>query len=93
MYSPELDINDDEEIRDAIEKGRKYKIAAEVWQEFLMNRREEIIRDFESGLFCRGDDFIEKLMELQVMKKYRDMSQMMIDLGEIAERKMSENGE
>ena len=34
------------ELREAVEKGRRYKIAGEVLKEFLDDRRDEIIRAF-----------------------------------------------
>ncbi len=82
---------EESEIREAIEAGRRYKIAAEVWREFLANRREEIVRLFEADTVMSAD--IEaSLAELRVMKKFRDMSWKMIDLGDLAERRLSEIG-
>ena len=81
--------DDEAELREAIEQGRRHKIAAEVLKEFLYSRREEIIREFEGK--CLEDGAVyDKLAELRVMRKYQDMSAKMIALGEIAEERISE---
>ena len=63
--------------------------AAEVFEEFLTNRKAEIIREFEEKYLDDGSVY-DNLAELRVMRKYRDMSAKMISLGEIAEERMSE---
>ena len=85
---------DEEELREAVEKGRRYKIAAEVWREFLNDRREEIIQNFEQGNYGEDNDkFNETLAELRIIIKFRDMSTAMINVGEIAEEALREYGE
>ena len=78
------------ELREAVEKGRRYKIAGEVLKEFLDDRREEIIRAFESGIY--GDDISEPLSELRIMKRFRSLCQTQIDIGELAEKELTEYG-
>ena len=90
MYS----LDDVEGMREVVERGRRYKIAAEVWREFLNDRREEIISNFEIGNYgVNNDKFNETLAELRIIKKFRDMSTAMINLGEIAEEDLREYGE
>ena len=90
MYS----LDDVEGMREVVERGRRYKIAAEVWREFLNDRREEIISNFEVGNYGEDNDkFNETLAELRIIKKFRDMSTAMINLGEIAEEDLREYGE
>ena len=85
---------DEEELCEAVEKGRRYKIAAEVWRKFLNDQREEIISNFEVGNYgADNDKFNETLAELRIIKKFRDMSTAMIKLGEIAEEDLREYGE
>lgn len=80
-----------DELRQAIETGRKHKLAGEILSEFLANRRDEIVQDFETGAVTsrNAEDF---LAELRVMKKFKNMCKKMISLGEIAEERMSEIG-
>lgn len=79
---------DEEELREAVEKGRKYKIAAEVWRNFLDERREEITKDFEDGHYDES-----MVAELRVMKRFRNLCEAMITVGEIAEEDLREYGE
>lgn len=79
-----------DELREAIETGRRYKVAGEVLKEFLYDRREEIVRIFENRLY--GDDVSMELAELRIMKRFRNLCQTQIDLGELAEKELSEYG-
>ena len=88
MYSGDGELS---ELRNAIEQGRRNKIAGEVLSEFLDNRREDIIRDFETGVIT-GGNALDAISELRVMKKFKDMAENMIQLGEIAEERMNEIG-
>ncbi|MBR0258060.1 MAG: hypothetical protein IJQ58_10010 [Synergistaceae bacterium] len=79
------------ELRDAIEQGRRYRIAAEVFAEFLSDCKEEIIRGFEAyGTNVSDKD--AKITELMVLRKFRDVSAKMMVLGEQAERELESNG-
>ena len=65
-----------------------------MFQEFLENRKEEIIRDFEDGRYGSSvEEFNETLAELRLLKRYREMTNKMIQLGDIAEERMKEIGE
>ena len=80
------------ELREAIETGRRYKIAGEVLKKFLDERREEIILNFEENMFISNNDICDMLSELRVMKKFRNLCNTQIDIGELAEKELSENG-
>lgn len=88
MYSGDGELS---ELREAIEQGRRNKTAGEVLNDFLMYRREDIIRDFETGAVT-GGNALDAISELRVMKKFRDVARKMIQLGEIAEERMNEIG-
>ena len=88
MYSGDGELS---ELREAIEQARRNKIAAEVLCEFLANRREDIIRDFETGAIT-GGNALDAISELRVMKRFKDMTKTMMQLGEIAEERMNEIG-
>ena len=78
-------------MREAIEQGRRNKTAGEVLSDLLNNRREDIIRDFETGAIT-GGNALDAISELRVMKRFKDMTRKMIQLGEIAEERMNEIG-
>ena len=79
-----MEMTDKEELLHDAETGRRYKIAMEVWREFLDNRREEIVKEIESGEWDT-----DKLCELYVLKKFREISCMNIQRGEIAEEELA----
>ena len=79
------------ELRQAIESGRRSKIAAEVFDEFLNEHREEIVRNLEAGMIA-VESLADALAELRVMKAFRGVTKSMIQVGEIAEERMSEIG-
>lgn len=81
----------EEELRQDAETGRRYRIAMEVWREFLDNNREEIVRHMESAML--EDSALQRLNAvLLVMKEFRDVSYRNIQRGEIAEEELSQNG-
>lgn len=84
----------EQELREDAETGRRYKIAMEVWREFLDSRRKTIVEIFENNTHeTMEDGEIQGLLaELRVMKSFRDVSYMNIRRGEIAEEEIS-NGE
>ena len=88
MYAGDGELT---ELREAIEAGRKHKIAAEVFGDFLDSRRAEIVRALEDK--PKAEDYvINALAELRVMKQFRRVIENMIQLGEIAEERMNEIG-
>lgn len=88
----EITLEREAELHEAIEQGRRYRIAAEVFAEFLSNRKEEIIREFEAyGVNVSDKD--GALIELRVMRRYRDVCARMIDMGKQAEMELYKNGE
>lgn len=90
-YPPEYG-GEEAELREAIEAGRRHKIAAEVWSEFLDDRRFEILRLLEQNVCYSSEELQAFATELRVIRKFQDMSDKMIALGEIAEERMNEIG-
>lgn len=78
------------ELRQAVEEGRRYKVAGEVLKGFLEDRRVEIINELEKLNYGRDIDLMrDYVSELKVMRKFRDICRMQIDLGELAEKELS----
>ena len=83
-----MEMMDREELRQEAETGRRYKIAMEVWREFLDNQREGLIEVMELG-GC-GDSALRDIAnKLHVMKTFREVSYTNIRRGEIAEEELS----
>ena len=81
-----------EELRHDAETGRRYKIAMEVWREFLDNHKEELVREMESKSLdpWEAQDIA---IQLAIMKTFREVSYRNIQIGEIAEERLSKDGE
>ncbi len=77
-------------LREAVEQGRRYKVAGEVLKEFLDDRRDEIIRGFENGEY--PEDINEPLSELRIMSRFRQLCQTQIDIGDLAEKELAKYG-
>lgn len=73
----------------AIEDGRRHRIAAEVWNKVLDERRDDILRDFENGVLT-VDNGRDATAELRIMKRFKDMAAKMIALGELAQERLNE---
>ncbi len=80
---------EERELREAAEQGRRYGIAADVLKNFLDGRREEIVQALETGNYENDGQLINMLVELGVIKRFKDLCRMHKDLGEIAEKELS----
>ena len=87
-----MEMTDREELRQDAETGRRYKIAMEVWREFLDNHKEELVREMESKSLdpWEAQDIA---IQLAIMKTFREVSYRNIQIGEIAEERLSKDGE
>ena len=83
-----MEMTDREELQQDAETGRRYKIAMEVWREFLDNQREGLIELIELG-GCGDSTLRDIASKLYVMKTFRDVSYMNIQRGELAEEELS----
>ena len=79
------------ELRKDAEAGRKARIAAEVLREFLDDRREEIVREFEEKYLDDGSIY-DNLADLRSIAKFRRKCEYLRQQGEIAEEALR-NGE
>ena len=82
---------DDEELRHDAETGRRWKIAMEVWCEFLDGERENIIKEIEGGMLT-DEELRVRTLELVVMKQYKMSAEYFISRGEIAEEELGHGG-
>ena len=86
-----LTEQDAAEYREAAEKGRKALIAMEFLKEYLTNSRALVFHELETMQdFGNAATFI---MFLRVLREFENSLVRYIDTGEIAERKLNEDGE
>lgn len=85
-------MTDREELMKDAETGRRYKIAMEVWREFLDNQRENLIKEVE-GKELSDEQLRDAASKLRVMNVFRNVSYRNIQLGKIAEEELSHGDE
>lgn len=88
----EYKAEEEAELREAIEKGRKAKIAYEALCRFLDDRRERIINDLETIDPSEMIKIRTRVESLQIMRMFCEAVRRDIDFGEIAEERMKESG-
>ena len=84
----DMEMTDKEELRQDAETGRRYKIAMEVLREFMDDQREGLIKDIEDNDLS-DVQLRDAASKLRVMKVFRNVSDMNIQRGEIAEEELS----
>ena len=86
-----LTEQDAAEYREAAEKGRKALIAMEFLKEYLTNSRALVFHELETMQdLGNAATFI---MFLRVLREFENSLVRYIDTGELAERKLNEDGE
>ena len=84
----DMEMTDREELMQDAETGRRYKIAMEVLREFMDDQRECLIKDMEDKDLS-DVQLRDAASKLRVMKEFRNVSDMNIQRGEIAEEELS----
>ena len=79
------------EYREAAEKGRKALIALEFLKEYLTNSRALVFNELETMQDL--ENAVTMIMFLRVLREFENSIVRYIDSGEIAERKLNEDGE
>ncbi len=73
------------------ENGRKYKIAKEIFSKFLEDQRNQFIDKFENSE--NPQELLSISIALRVIKDFKHLMEYEINMGELAEKELSENGE
>ena len=89
-YNPERER---EERIELAERGRKYRAAREVLDEVLTEQRENVIRQLECADLAKDSDAIGLVLYLRVLRIFWDTIQTRIELGEVSEKELREDGE
>lgn len=87
-----MEMTREVELREDAERGRRYRIAGEVLNEFLEDRKQKLIRKMEEYSYA-DEDLRQFSTEFQMIRAYRDCANQFIQRGEIAEKELSRNGE
>ena len=79
------------ELREQAEKGRKAKTALEVLDEFLVIRRALIINRVQTSEDISYEKLLAQKIGLMELKALENWLKSSIDSGEIAEKELNEN--
>ena len=81
-----------QELMQQAEYGRKAKIAKEFFEDFLLAHRVRIITTFENEEFISDDKTRMLKAELRLLRLFDNSVERYIEEGKIAEKELSENG-
>lgn len=82
-----------QELREISEYGRKAKTAQEVLKDFLMEQRAQVINKLETEAFDKAEDLVNPVIYLRMLRVFELETEKFISLGEIAQRRLNEDGE
>lgn len=80
-----------QELREQSEYGRKAQAAQEVFKNFLLEQRAQTINRLETEAFDKAEDLINPVIYLRTLRLFELTIEKYISLGEIAERKLNED--
>lgn len=81
-----------QELREVVDRGRKAKITSEFMQDFLTQKRAQIIFALETTLFDKQDDVLGLVLYLRILRDFEKDVKTCIDAGDIAQKELNENG-
>lgn len=79
------------ELREKAEYGRKNQITLEVTKDFVLRKRALLLGRMESGGTITGDDALDYCRWFVLLKEFENEIQAYIQMGEIAEKELNEN--
>ena len=86
-----LTDKEQQELREQSEYGRKAQTAQEVFKDFLLEQRAQIINNLETKAFDNSEDFLPQIIYLRTLRLFELNLEKYISLGEIAERRLNED--
>ena len=88
-----LTDNEQQELREQAEYGRKAKAVHEFLADFLTIQRAQVINRLESDSFDKAEDLVNPVIYLRLLRKFELEVEKYISLGEIAEKELNEDGD
>ena len=86
-----LTDKEQQDLREQSEYGRKAHTAQEVFKDFLLEQRAQIINRLETEAFDKAEDLMPHVIYLRSLKLFELNLEKYISLGEIAERRLNED--
>ena len=82
-----------QELIEQIENGRKAKIALGFINDYLLQERATTIKQLETSSFQTQEEIDINVLYLRTLRKLEQTVNTYIELGDIAEKELSESGE
>ena len=83
---------EEQELREQAETGRKAKIAADFMEAYILMRRTQTIEMLETKDFQNSESVNAVVSWLRILKDFEIWCRMCTDMGEIAEKELNEDG-
>ena len=88
-----LTDKEQQEYREISEQGRKAQAVQEVVKDFLTEQRAHVIGRLETEDFDNAEALISPVLYLRLLRTFELEIEKFISLGEIAQRRLNEDGE
>lgn len=86
-----LTDNEEQELREQSEDGRKAQVVQDFVSEFLATQRAITINKLETKEFNEAQDLVVPVLYLRTLRLFELELEKFISLGEIAEKRLNEN--
>ena len=87
-----LTEQEQEDLREIIDKGRRAKIVFDFITEYLINERARVMRSLEIDTYTKSDELLEPVIYLRLMRRFENSIKTQIDAGDLAEKELREDG-
>ena len=88
-----LTEQEQQDLREIIDRGRRAKLFSDFIQEYLMNERVRVIHSLEADTYTKSDELLEPVIYLRLMRRFENFIKTCIDSGDLAEKELIENGD
>ena len=88
-----LTEQEQEDLREIMDKGRRAKLFSDFVQEYFMKERVRVIHSLESDTYTKSDELLEPVIYLRLMRRFENFIKTCIDSGDLAEKELIENGD
>mgnify|MGYP006988849881 CR=1 FL=1 len=87
-----LTEQEQEDLREIVDKGRRAKIVFDFITEYLINERARVMRSLEIDTYTKSDELLEPVIYLRLMRRFENSIKTQIDAGDLAEKELREDG-
>ncbi len=92
-YSIMLTEQEQQDLRETADRGRRAKIVLDFTTEYLINERARVMRSLETDTYTKSEELLEPVIYLRLMRRFENSIKTQINAGDLAEKELIENGE